>query len=103
MIPKRGIGSIVVAMDLAANATRVIVAMEHTTRDNKPKIVNQCSFPLTASNCVDEIVTDIAVIKITAEGLFLMEAASGWSSEDVQAITEPELIISEGFGPIRTG
>ena len=102
MIPKRGIGSIGGAMDLAANAKRVIVAMEHTTRDNKPKIVNQCSFPLTASNCVDEIVTDIAVIKITAEGLLLMEAASGWSSEDVQAITEPELIISEGFGPIRT-
>lgn len=102
MIPKRGIGSIGGAMDLAANAKRVIVAMEHTTRDNQPKIVNQCNFPLTASNCVDDIVTDIAVIKVTAQGLFLMEAAQGWSPEDVQAITEPDLIISEGFGPIRT-
>lgn len=102
MIPKRGIGSIGGAMDLAANAKRVIVAMEHTTRDNQPKIVNQCSFPLTASNCVDDIVTDIAVIKVTAQGLFLMEAAQGWSPEDVQAITEPDLIISEDFGPIRT-
>ena len=89
-------------MDLATNAKRVIVAMEHTTRDNKPKIVNQCSFPLTAPNCVDDIITDIAVIKVKTQGLFLMEAAQGWSPEDVQAITEPELNVSDNFKPFQT-
>ena len=103
IIPKRGIGSIGGGMDLAFNAKRVIVAMEHTTRDNKPKIVNECTFPLTAPACVDEIVTDVAVIKVTADGLMLMEAAPGWSAEDVQAITEPELAVSSDFGPIRSG
>ncbi|GIT17211.1 MAG: hypothetical protein CM1200mP39_00170 [Dehalococcoidia bacterium] len=89
-------------MDLATNAKRVIVAMEHTTRDNKPKIVNQCSFPLTAPNCVDDIITDIAVIKVKTQGLFLMEAAQGWSPEDVQAITEPKLIVSDNFKTFQT-
>ena len=102
MIPKRGIGSIGGGMDLATNAKRVIVAMEHTTRDNKPKIVNQCSFPLTAPNCVDDIITDIAVIKVKTQGLLLMEAAQGWSPEDVQSITEPELIVSDNFKPFQT-
>ena len=89
-------------MDLATNAKRVIVAMEHTTRDNKPKIVNRCSFPLTAPNCVDDIITDIAVIKVKTQGLFLMEAAQGWSPEDVQAITEPKLIVSDNFKTFQT-
>lgn len=102
IIPKRGIGSIGGGMDLAANAKRVIVAMEHTTRDNQPKIVNECSFPLTAPACVDEIVTDVAVIKVTSDGLVLMEAAPGWSPEDVQAITGPELAVSKEFGSMRT-
>ena len=102
MIPKRGIGSIGGGMDHAPNAKRVIVAMEHTTRDNKPKIVNQCSFPLTAPNCVDDIITDIAVIKVKTQGLFLMEAAQGWSPEDVQAITEPKLIVSDNFKTFQT-
>lgn len=95
MIPKRGIGSIGGGMDLAANAKRVIVAMEHTTRDNLPKIVNECSFPLTAPACVDEIITDVAVIKVTADGLVLAESAPGWTPSDIQAITEPELAVSD--------
>lgn len=103
MIPKRGIGSIGGGMDLAANAQKVIVAMEHTTRDNRPKIVNECAFPLTAEKCVDEIVTDIAVIKVEDSGLLLMEAAPGWSAEDVQAVTEPHLEVSESFSEIRSG
>jgi len=101
MIPKRGIGSIGGGMDLAANAKRVIVAMEHTTRDNQPKIVNECTFPLTAAQCVDEIVTDVAVIKVTGDGLVLMEAAPGWSPDDVQVVTEPALIVSETFTTMR--
>ena len=101
MIPKRGIGSIGGGMDLAFNAKKVIVAMEHTTRDNQPKIVNACSFPLTAPSCVHEIVTDVAVIKVTRDGLVLLEAAEGWSASDVQAITEPELAVADTFQPIR--
>ncbi len=102
MIPKRGIGSIGGGMDLAANAKRVIVAMEHTTRDNKPKIVNECTFPLTAPECVDEIITDVAVIKVESGRLVLVEAAPGWSPEDVQALTEPELSVSDAFTEIRS-
>lgn len=102
MIPKRGIGSIGGGMDLAANAKKVIVAMEHTTRDNQPKIVNECSFPLTAAGCVDEIITDVAVIKINADGLILEEAAPGWSPQDVQAITEPKLVTSDSFSEFKT-
>ena len=93
MIPKRGIGSIGGAMDLAANARRVLIAMEHTVRGDISKIVNECTFPLTAPACVDEIVTDIAVIEIDrARGrLVLKEVAPGWSFDDVQARTEAEL------------
>lgn len=101
MVPKRGIGSIGGGMDLAFNARKVIVAMEHTTRDNTPKVVNECSFPLTAPGCVDEIVTDIAVIKVTEKGLVLAEAAPGWSPEDVQALTEPQLVVADGFCAMR--
>lgn len=101
MIPKRGIGSIGGGMDLATNAKRVIVAMEHTTRDNQPKIVNECSFPLTAPACVDEIVTDVAVIKVTSAGLTLVEAATGWTADDIQAITEPGLAVSPGLKEFR--
>ena len=91
MLPQRGIGSIGGAMDLAANTKRVIVAMEHTTRDNQPKILNECTFPLTAQRCVTRIITDIADISIGPEGLVLDETAQGWSPSDVQRLTEPEL------------
>jgi 3-oxoacid CoA-transferase subunit B len=103
MVPKRGIGSIGGAMDLAANAKKVIVAMEHTARGDEPKIVNTCSFPLTAPACVKEIVTDIAVIRVTAEGLMLEEVAPGWSPEDVQALTEPKLRVSPKLREIHFG
>ena len=93
MIPKRGIGSIGGAMDLAANARRVLIAMEHTVRGDIAKIVNECTFPLTAPSCVDEIVTDIAVIEVDKDHgrLILREVAPGWSFDDVQARTEAEL------------
>jgi 3-oxoacid CoA-transferase B subunit len=95
IIPKRGIGSIGGAMDLAANAKRVVIAMEHTARGNTPKIVEECTFPLTAPGCVDEIVTDIAVIKIdrVSGRMILRETAPGWSFEDVQALTEATLVV----------
>lgn len=94
MLPKRGIGNVGGAMDLAAGAKKVIVAMEHSNKDGKAKIVEECTFPLTAKNCVDLIVTDIAVIEITADGLLLTEVAPGWSPENVQEETEAILNVS---------
>lgn len=101
MIPKRGIGSIGGAMDLAANARKVIIAMEHVTKDGRPKIVNECSFPLTAPACVNEIITDIAVIEVTPQGLALKETAPGWDLYAVQELTEPELTPADDLAEIR--
>lgn len=100
MIPKRGIGSIGGAMDLAANARRVVVAMEHTVRGDIAKIVDVCTFPLTAPACVDEIVTDIAVIKVDRSNgqLILKEVAPGWSFDDVQARTEAKIVTDGEIG-----
>ena len=101
MFPGRGVGNIGGGMDLAFNAKRVICATEHTTKDGKPKIVKQCSVHLTAPQCVDLIVTDVAVIEVTNEGLLLREVAPGWTVEDVQALTEPELIIASDLKEIQ--
>jgi 3-oxoacid CoA-transferase B subunit len=92
--PERGIGNIGGAMDLAIGCNRVIVAMEHTTPKGQLKILKECNYPLTAARCVDLIVTDIAVIQVTPEGLVLKEVGPGWTDKEVQTLTEPELIIS---------
>ena len=84
MVPGRGVGNIGGAMDLAFNVPKVICATEHTTKNGRPKIVNQCSVPLTAPECVDLIVTDISVIEVTKKGLLLKEIAPGWTPEEVQ-------------------
>lgn len=84
-------------MDLAMGAKRVIVTMEHVTKDGKPRILNKCTYPLTAKECVDLIVTDIAVIEVTKRGLVLKEVAPGWTAEEVLALTEPKLIIAKDF------
>jgi 3-oxoacid CoA-transferase subunit B len=94
LIPGREPGNIGGAMDLAAGATRLVVVMTHTTKDNKPKIVNKCTYELTAERVVDMIITDIAVIDVTKDGLVLKETAPGWTAEEVQALTEPKLMIS---------
>ena len=86
------------AMDLVAGAKRVFVAMEHATRDNKPKILRRCTLPLTGVEVVDHIVTELAVMEITPEGLVLRELASDTTVDDVQSLTEPKLIILHG-GP----
>jgi len=100
MIPKRGIGSIGGAMDLAANAKRVIVAMEHNAKGDVAKIVEKCDFPLTALGCVDQIVTDIAVIDVdrSAGELILKEVAPGWSFDEVQARTQVKLLATDTLG-----
>jgi len=86
------------AMDLVAGAKRVFIAMEHATRDNKPKILKKCSLPLTGVEVVDHIVTELALIDVTPEGLVLRELAPGSSLEQVQALTEPKLLLPPG-GP----
>jgi len=94
MIPERQIGTIGGAMDLAFGAKKVIIAMNHVTREGGYRIVKKCFYELTAPECVDLIVTDIAVIEVTREGLVLKEVAPGWSPEEVQSLTEPKLIVA---------
>ena len=101
MFPGRGVGNIGGGMDLAFNAKKVICATEHTAKNGNPKIVKQCSIPLTAPECVDLIVTDITVIEVTKDGLVLREIAPGWTPEEVQALTEPILIIPPGLKEIE--
>jgi 3-oxoacid CoA-transferase B subunit len=87
----RKVGSIGGAADIAAGARQLFVAMEHTTRDGQPKIVRECTYPLTGAGVVDMIFTDLAVIRVEEGGLVLLEVAPGWSAEEVQARTEAHL------------
>src|ERR1700719_2534195 len=82
------------AMDLVAGSPYVIVAMEHATKDGQPKIRKKCDLPLTGLEVVDLIVTELAVIEVTPEGLVLREVAPGVTPESVQKVTEPKLLIS---------
>jgi 3-oxoacid CoA-transferase subunit B len=86
------------AMDLVAGAKRIFIAMEHATRDNKPKILKKCTLPLTGVEVVDHIVTELAFIDVTPEGLVLRELAPDATLEQVQSLTEPRLVIPSG-GP----
>jgi 3-oxoacid CoA-transferase subunit B len=88
------------AMDLVASSPRVIVAMEHSTKDGKPKILKKCSLPLTGSEVVDMIVTELAVIDVTPEGLVLREVAPGVTPEAVQKLTEPKLRVADNLKTI---
>jgi 3-oxoacid CoA-transferase subunit B len=91
LVPERGGGSIGGAMDLATGARRLIVAMEHTTKSGAPRILPECTYPLTAAACVDLIVTDLAVIEVTPEGLVLREVAPDVTVDEVVARTAARL------------
>jgi len=88
----KGSGGIGGAMDIAAGAKKLIVCMEHTTKEGAPKIVRQCTYPLTGLACVDTIVTDLAVIDVKPEGFMLREVAPGWSIEELQKLTGAPLM-----------
>jgi 3-oxoacid CoA-transferase subunit B len=89
----KGSGGIGGAMDIAAGAKKLIVCMEHNTKEGAPKIVNQCTYPLTGIECTHTVVTDLAVIDVTAEGLELREVAPGWTAEEVQQHTGAKLTV----------
>ena len=101
MIPGKMVKGMGGAGDIVVGAKHVIIMMDHCTKDGQPKILKECSLPLTGQCCVNLIVSDMAVIKVTKEGMVLLEVAPGLTAEDVQKLTEPTLIVSPDLRTIQ--
>lgn len=99
-VPGRKFGGIGGAADIGASVPNLFVTMNHTTREGEPKIVRECTYPLTATRAVTRIYTDLAVITVTTEGLRLDEALDGYTPEDVQALTGAPLHWDSSFRPL---
>jgi len=95
------VGAVGGAMDLACGVKRVVVLMQHVTASGEPRIVKQCTYPLTARGVVDTIITDVAVIEVGKEGLIVKEIAPGWTPEEVQSLTEPKLMVAPDLREIE--
>jgi 3-oxoacid CoA-transferase B subunit len=93
VVPGKQIGSFGGGQDLAFCAKKVIALTTFSTKEGGPKIVKECTQPITAPECVDQIITDIAVLDVTPEGLVLREVAPGWTAEEVQSLTEAKIIV----------
>jgi 3-oxoacid CoA-transferase B subunit len=100
-IPNRKGGGIGGAMDLAACAKRVFIAMEHTQRNGAPRMLHRCSLPITAPGVVKLVSTDLGLFEVTPQGFMLREHAPGWTPEDIQELTEAQLIIADDLREFR--
>lgn len=96
-----GVGNVGGSMDLATGAKKLYLAMEHTTNDGRPKIVSDLGYPATARGKVGMIFTDLAVIEVTPRGLLLREIYPGLTPDDLQSVTEPELIVADDLREIE--
>ena len=100
-LPERKGGGIGGAMDLAACAKRVFIALVHNTRDGKPKLLRRCQLPITAPGAVKMVVTDLGLFDVTPEGFQMRELAPGWTPEEVQEHTEAELAVPDTIPEFR--
>lgn len=100
MIPGKMVKGMGGAMDLVAAARRVVVIMDHCSKDGSPKVVRSCSLPLTGRRVVHRIITDLAVMDVTPKGLLLIEVVEGMTAADIQQRTEPKLIIADNLKTI---